>query len=478
MTQPPGSSIVDMDVTKNQLYNMEKKTGVVIIGGGLTGLTLAYLLHRHNINFVLLEKSEKPGGVIQTLQRDGFTYETGPNTGIIAHPEVMELFEMLRPDCELEQADPAAESRWILKNGKWHALPAGMISGIRTPLFSLADKLNLLAEPFRKKGDDPMESVAQLVRRRLGTSFLDYAVDPFISGIYAGDPDKLVTQFALPKLYALEQNYGSFIKGAIKKAREPRSARDRKATRKVFSAKGGFSNMISALAKSIPEEKVHYAASGILVQKRDKEFVTAFVKGKTKQQLTSSHVVTTVGGYALPELFDFISSEDMKPIADLEYAKVIQVIMAFKKWNGPALNAFGGLIPTKENRRVLGVLFPSSIFAGRAPAGGALLSVFLGGVKRPELFNLDDEELLSIVEQELNDLLGTQLSEKAFVEIHRYAHAIPQYGNTSPDRLAHIRHLEEQHPGLILSGNIRDGIGIADRIKQATDIAKLIIKTG
>lgn len=457
---------------------MEKKTGVVIIGGGLTGLTLAHLLQRHNISFLLLEKAERPGGVIQTLQRDGFTYETGPNTGIIAHPEVVELFEMLRPDCDLEQADPAAESRWILKNGKWHALPAGMISGIRTPLFSLRDKLNLIAEPFRKKGNDPLESVAQLVRRRLGHTFLDYAVDPFISGIYAGDPEKLVTQYALPKLYALEQNYGSFIGGAIKKARETRSAREHKATRKVFSAKGGFGNLINALAKAIPNEKIHYSASGIRIDKNKNGFVSGFNKDNTWHQITSAHVITTVGGHALAELFTFIRPKETKPIAALEYARVTQVVMAFKKWNGPPLNAFGGLIPTKENRQLLGVLFPSSIFPGRAPAGGALLSIFLGGVKKPELINLDDKELLSIVEEELNQLLDIHRSEKAFTEIHRYAHAIPQYGVTSPERLDRIRQLEEMHPGLILAGNIKDGIGIADRIRQATDIAKLIIKTG
>ena len=452
-----------------------QKIKIVIIGGGLTGLTLAYLLQRKGVGYILLEKDERPGGVIRTLQRDGFTYEVGPNTGIIAHPEVAELFEMLHPDCELELADPKAENRWILKTGKWHALPSGFIAAVKTPLFSWKDKFGILSEPFRKKGDDPLESIASLVNRRLGQSYLDYAVGPFISGIYAGDPDLLITKYALPKLYALEKNYGSFIKGAVKKAREPRTERDRKATRKVFSAKGGLGNLIAALVKNIPAGRLVFSAKDIKVAKNDDGFIVGFKSGNDAQmEIRTEKVVTTTGAYALPGLFDFIEPKQLLPVTGLNYAKVVQVIMAFKKWNGPALNAFGGLVPSKENRKILGVLFPSSIFQNRVPEGGALLSVFLGGVKKPGIYDMDDTALLELVNEEMNDLFQTNVSEPAFTEIHRYKHAIPQYDKTSPQKLQRIQELEEQHPGLILAGNIRDGIGIADRIKQATEISKIL----
>jgi protoporphyrinogen/coproporphyrinogen III oxidase len=454
---------------------MERNRKVVIIGGGLTGLTLAYLLQRKGVDFILLEIDEGPGGVIRTLQRDGFTYEVGPNTGIIAHPEVAELFGLLSPDCELELANPQAENRWILKKGKWYALPSGFIAAVKTPLFSWKDKFGILAEPFLTKGDDPMESIAGLVKRRLGQSYLDYAVDPFISGIYAGDPDLLITKYALPKLYALEQNYGSFIKGAVGKSREPRSDRDRKATRKVFAARGGLENLISALAKNIPQERLVFSAEKVRISKNGKDFAVQFKSRDSGQKdILSDKIVTTIGSYGLAEIFDFIQPQSFDPVADLQYAKVVQVILAFKKWNGPELNAFGGLVPTKEKRNILGVLFPSSIFQNRAPEGGALLSVFLGGVKKPEIYDLDHTKLLELINTEMNDLLQTHLSEPAFNEIHRYKHAIPQYDKTSPQRLQRIQQLEEQHPGLILAGNIRDGIGIADRIKQATEISKIL----
>jgi oxygen-dependent protoporphyrinogen oxidase len=453
---------------------MEKE--VVIIGAGLTGLTLGFLLSQKNISFVILEKDKRAGGVIHTIKKEDFIYETGPNTGILAHPEVVELFELLSADTEIEPADPQAENRWILKNGKWQSLPAGLFSAIGTPLFSWQDKFRILGEPFRKKGNDPMETVAALVRRRLGHSYLDYAIDPFISGIYAGDPEQLVTKYALPKLYALEQNYGSFIGGAIKKAREARTERERKATRKVFSAKGGFQNLIDALGKRITPENMILNAGEIKISKTENGFVTRW-KGVNDKllEVKSPKVITTVGAYALENLLDFTDAAELIPVSRLKYAKVIQCILGFRKWNGPALNAFGGLIPTKEGRKLLGVLFPSSIFQGRTPEGGALLSVFLGGMKRPEMYDMEDAEIRRLVHTELQDLLNIERSEPAFIEIYRYKNAIPQYDVSSPERIACIEKIQEKHPGLILAGNVRDGIGIADRIKQATDISVSIV---
>lgn len=454
---------------------MQLTTEVSIIGGGLSGLSLAFYLQKAGIKYVLIEKQDKPGGVMQTRVRDGFTYETGPNTGILARPEVAELFEALDPDCKIETAKPKAENRWILKNGKWTALPNGMMAGIRTPLFTATDKLRLLGEPFRKKGNNPMETIAELVKRRLGQSFLDYAVDPFVSGIYAGDPHQLVTRYALPKLYNLEQNYGSFIGGAIKKRKEPKTERERKATRKVFSARGGFHRLIKALAAQMPQEACFFGASDLCIRKNAEGFNAGFKMPDGKPvKISSQFVATTTGAHALNDLFDFISPDELEPVSALRYARVIQVIMAFHKWNGPALNAFGGLIPGSEKRDLLGVLFPSSIFEGRAPENGALLSIFLGGVKKPHLFDLADEALLKLVEREMENLFAISRSEKAFVDIYRYPHAIPQYDKQSPQRLERIHQLEQMHPGLLLAGNIRDGIGIADRIGQAAELAALI----
>ena len=176
----------------------------IIIGAGLTGLTIAYYLTRKGCDVEVIEQQSRTGGQICTYHESGFTFESGPNTGIIAHPEVAELLEALSPICRLETAREASKQRLIWKGNRFHPLPSGLFNAITTPLFSTKDKLNILCEPFRSRGNNPDETIGELVQRRLGTSYLHYAVDPFISGVYAGDPMRLVTRHALPKLYQLE----------------------------------------------------------------------------------------------------------------------------------------------------------------------------------------------------------------------------------------------------------------------------------
>ena len=196
--------------------------------------------------------------MIQTHREEGFTFESGPNTGVLSNKEIALLFDDLGEHCTLETGQGKSKKRYILKNGRWEPLPSGLISAVSTPLFTLKDKFRILGEPFRKPGNNPDESVADMVIRRMGKSFLDYAVDPFISGIYAGNPSRLVTRYALPKLYALEQNYGSFIRGSIKKSRVPKSDEEKKATREVFSVRGGMGSLIAALEKEIGKDRIRY----------------------------------------------------------------------------------------------------------------------------------------------------------------------------------------------------------------------------
>ncbi len=137
------------------------KTDVTIIGAGLTGLSLAFFLQEKGIGVVVVEKQNRAGGVMQTLERDGFIYESGPNTGIIARGEVAGLFKALAPECTIELANPQSKNRWILKKGKWEPIPAGFIKAIRTPLFTLRDKFGILGEPFRKKGITPWKALPE-----------------------------------------------------------------------------------------------------------------------------------------------------------------------------------------------------------------------------------------------------------------------------------------------------------------------------
>lgn len=449
---------------------------VVIVGAGLTGLTMALYLKKAGINFLIIDKSAKTGGVIQTISERGFVYETGPNTGVVSHPEMTELFEDLAGKCNLEIADPNAKRRLIWKENEWHALPSGLWSAITTPLFTWYDKFRICGEPFRKKGTNPNETLAELVKRRLGDSFLDYAIDPFISGIYAGDPNKLVTRYALPKLWKLEQDYGSFILGSIKKAKLPKSERDKKATREVFSAKGGLSRLIEAMTESVGAENIILSAENTLVKPTDNGFQLQLTTPEQLLSIKTKHLVTTCGGYALSGLLPFLNEEEIAPFNELKYAAVTQVLLGFKKWKGMSLKAFGGLVPGKEKKNILGVLFTSSFFEGRAPKGGALLSVFMGGVKRPDIADMDDGDIESLLNKDLPRMLSDRSLSPDMTRILRYPKAIPQYTESTGHRYKMIEKLQQKYPGLILAGNIRDGIGMADRVKQGRTIADELIR--
>jgi len=452
---------------------MEIKTkyDVVIVGAGLTGLTAGFYLKRLNKSILIIETAERPGGVINSVSENGFIYETGPNTGVLSTPEMAMLFKDLNGSCKLEPANPMAKSRWIWKGKRWVPLPGGLLQAVTTPLFTFGDKLRILAEPFRRKGTDPFESVAALVRRRMGNSYLDYAVDPFISGIYAGDPELLVTRFALPKLYNLEMQYGSFIRGGISKSFSKKTEAEALATREVFSAEGGLSTITDALADAVGEESVILSCKDPVCELKEKKYITTFTKDGKEIQVESDYLVTTCGSHSLGSLLKFADEANLKAISSLEYAKVVQVILGYHSWKGKPLNGFGGLVPSKEGRDILGVLFTSSFLKNRAPENGALLSVFMGGARKPEIIDKSDDEIISIALRETRQMLNSEGAEPDLIKVFRYYHAIPQYTRSSESRLAAISDLETRHPGLILAGNIRDGIGMADRVKQGVRVA-------
>ncbi|MFO7853057.1 MAG: protoporphyrinogen oxidase [Bacteroidota bacterium] len=457
---------------------MDKGKDVIIVGAGLTGLALGVFLKEKGIAFRIVEKNDEAGGVIGTRESNGFVYETGPNTGVLSTPELVRLFDLLKDRCKLEKADRGASKRYIWKRGKWRAMPSGLFSSVGTPLFSFYDKLRILGEPFRKPGDNPYESVADLVRRRMGKSFLDYAVNPFISGVYAGDPEKLITKYALPKLYNLEQNYGSFLGGAIKKAREPKSELERRATREVFSALGGLKNLVDAMVEYIGKENIEMGCTDTLISKKEVSgYECSYEKDGKIKALHGKYMVTTGGSENLDKLIPFVDTHDIDKIMEIRHAKIALAAVGYKEWKGFKLDAFGGLVPSKEKRKVLGVLFPSAIFKGRAPHKGALLSVFMGGYRDPYIIEKTDTEIENIVLREVGEMMGTGDKMPDLIDIYRYERAIPQYELSSAERFDVIEKIQQEYPGLFLAGNIRDGIGMADRVKQAGQIAEIIFKT-
>lgn len=463
------------ELTENKKY----LTDIVIIGAGLTGLTIAYYLNKAKKKFILLEQNKRVGGVIDTINDSHFIYERGPNTGVISNISVVNLFEELSDKCNIEIADKNVGKKYVLKNESWVALPTGLIDAVNTPLFTFRDKLKLLGEPFCKRGKNPDEDLASLVKRRMGISFLNYAVDPFILGVYAGDPSKLITKYAFPKLYNLEQKYGSFVGGSIKQMLK-KSVSDnkegKKISKKVFSCTGGLSSLINSLHKDIEKSKILLNFNNCCVEKTKDGFKITGNNELDSIEIHSKIVVTTIGAYNLNnKLLSFIDNEKLKQINSLHYTKVIEVIIGFNVWNGIRLDAFGGLIPFIEKKYLLGILFISSLFKHRAPAEGALFSVFMGGVRREEVVDFSDDEIYKIIEKEFNVLMRCVSFNPSLFKVIRHQRAIPQYGIGSKNCLLMIEELQNKYTGLLIAGNIKGGIGMADRIKQGKEISEIIL---
>lgn len=450
----------------------EKNRQVIVVGAGLTGLTCAWQLKKRGADVAVLEASNHIGGQMQTIKADGFIMEEGPSTGTIKHPEVAELFEDLNEYCTLEVAQAANKRRYIWKGKQFHSLPSGPVGGLFTPLFTLKDKFRILGEPWCKKGTDPNESVGSLAARRLGRSFVDYAVDPFLGGVYAGDPYRLPVRLALPKLYNLEQNYGSFIRGAMALSKQPKTPRQQKATKEVISAEGGFCNLTSALEKAIGADRIVLQCQSLSIRPLENGMWEARWEGGS---MIARHVVTACPAYSLPDLLPFLSEDARQTLGSLYYAPVIEIGVGIKDTGNVHWNCFGGLIPSKEHKQVLGILMPSACFKHRAPEGGATYAYFIGGARHPEYLDKSDDELKAIVNESLHTMLGYPEGKKAdVIRIFRHSRAIPQYMEDMDERLKCIEQVEHVYPSLHIGGNIYGGIGMGDRIKQAVDIANAI----
>ena len=189
---------------------------VAIIGGGITGLTAGYLLKKNGVGVSLHDAQECPGGVIRTTRREGFLAEHGPNSILLPSHVIMNLVRDLGLGDRVAAPGDVAKNRFIVRGGKPLCLPLSPGTFLTTPLFSLRAKLRLLREPFIGRSPaDADESLGDFVCRRIGREFLDYAINPFVAGVYAGDPEKLSVRHSFPKLHALEQKYGSLIRGQV-----------------------------------------------------------------------------------------------------------------------------------------------------------------------------------------------------------------------------------------------------------------------
>ena len=432
---------------------------IAILGAGITGLVAAYRLSQRGHRILILEQSGRLGGAVRTERHDGWLIEAGPNSLLSGEPALKTLLDELDLSQQVIAANPAAKNRYIVRNGKLIPAPLSPPAFLASPLFSSLGKVrflsDLLSRPRVRTIDVPL---SEFVRGHFGSEFVDYALNPFVSGVYAGNPSRLSARHAFPKLWQTEQQYGSLIRGQVAQAKS-RKARAEPASA-IFSFPEGLQTLTDTIARRLPESSRALNASLEAITPGQKWNVIWNRENTTHTQAFDS-IVVALPAPALARLR--IGSLGDRPLATLdgmEHPPVSSLFLGFRREQiKHPLDGFGVLIPAVENRSMLGVLFSSSLFPARAPEGHVALTVMIGGTRQPELAALPTEKLLSRIFPDLAELLGVS-GDPIFVRHAFWPRAIPQYNVGHEQYLNAMADLESSHSGLFIGGQARDGISV------------------
>jgi oxygen-dependent protoporphyrinogen oxidase len=479
---------------------------VAIIGAGITGLTAAFYLKRKGIPVTVYEASGRVGGVIQSLRQDGWLAEFGPNTLLETSPKIGQLVRDAGLQSRRLDPDPKAEARYVVRYQRPIATPGSPLGFFTTNLFTAGAKLAVLREPFvPRRRDGVEESIAQFVVRRLNQEFLDQAIDALVAGIYAGDPYQLSLPHAFPKLKALEDKYGSLIKGQIFGAgARKRSGEIAKDRAPKFSFDEGLQVLPDTLAAQLGDAVKLNTTVTKLTQIADGWALTVLENGREPQgniehptsniqhpifQIEHSAVIYCGTAHQLAELeirrtgvapvsFSTKQVGDRRdacptaPFSEIRYPPVASVVLGFRREDvAHSCEGFGMLIPKIEGFKILGTIFSSSLFPNRAPAGHLTLTSYIGGQRYPEFALLPTEKLVAMVCEDLRVLLGVT-GKPVFQHCMLYPKAIPQY-NVGYGRYRDLMNeIENQAAGLFFAGHYRDGVSLGDSILSGCNIVE------
>ena len=423
-----------------------------VIGGGLTGLIRAWRSHQSGNQVTLLEASENIGGVLQSRREEGYLLDYGANTLSLRSLDHSKLLDEIGILEKAIDANPEANLRFIVRGGQLISLPHSPVSFLSSSFLSPLGKIRLLIEPLIPRGKNQDENVAHFISRRLGQEALTYAGNPFLSGVYAAKPESLSLQFAFPALQELEQKYGSLFIGMLKSKKNP----NRLAKSRLLSFPHGMQELTNQIAQQLPDESIVLNNRVIRIKRLENHWeVTTRNELDKEEQNTFDEVICALPAHKLPEI-DWIGLEKTELIEDLSKSTHFPLALVFHGYEKQnikhPLNGFGFLVPEIENRQILGTLFSSTLFPGRAPVNHALLTTFVGGERQPDLVHLEDDKLHALVQKEHHNLLGTH-GTPAFQKIIRWPKAIPLPDHKMGKRKEAAKVLENQNPGLRFSGS-------------------------
>lgn len=433
----------------------------VVVGAGISGLACALRLKEFGVSVRVLDAANSAGGLIATEQSNGFLFESGPQN-LQLTPELGELIRRAGCESELLEADPHLP-RYVLRRGRLHPAPLSPPAILTSSLLGIGSKMRILSEPFRRSQPVTQdESFADFVRRRFGTEILEHLAGPFVSGIFAGDPEKLSLRSSFPSLALWETEYGSVIRGAMKSRGQGERARPTSA-----SFRGGMATLLNSVAKKL-ENAVVKNVTVSSVQSAPANGWTVHCSGSMQPAtLLADAVVFATPAYVVARLLAPVAERITSALAGIPYAPIVVVNQGYRREHlGHTLNGFGFLVPRTEKLRTLGVIWNSSLFPGRCPEGTVEMTSFLGGATDPKILEMDDVQIGNQIQKEISGIL--QITAPPIAQrVWRHHHALPQYNLGHMQKVAAIRDELHTLPGLFIAGNYLDGPSVGSCVSEA-----------
>ncbi len=461
---------------------------IVIVGAGISGLCTAHFLIRElsaagrGAEIVLFEAEEVPGGKMRTVRDGGFNLEWGPNGFLTNKPHSLELVSELGIESLLARSSDLARKRYIYSGGTLHRLPETPPAFFKSNLLSLRGRLRIVGELFSPGPPEGIdESLGDFARRRLGPEALEKLIDPMVTGIYAGDPDRMSLRACFPLVYDLERKYGGLVRGMIALQKERRRAGVKQ---EMSAGPGGvlmsFDAGVQTLADVLAErlaEGLHTGVPVDRIERRGGKLVLSLTERGLRGEMDTDAVVVAAPAYAAAAMLSPLDAALGDALSTIPYSPISVVALGYDKASlGNPLDGFGFLVPRGERRKILGALWDSSIFPNRAPEGKALIRAMVGGVRAPELAALPPRDLVDLARAELTATMGIR-AEPVLARAFFHDKGIPQYLVGHGKVLDRIDARLAAQPGVFLSNNAYRGIALNDCVLQSRLAGERIAKS-
>jgi oxygen-dependent protoporphyrinogen oxidase len=472
------------------LLESDSIPAIGVIAGGVAGLATAVNLLEGakgagvELRVTVFEKGAHAGGNLQTVCRDGWQVEKGPNGFLDNEPATLRLVDRLGLREKLVRSSDAARRRFLLVGGRIQQIPDSPLAFLRTRLLSVGAKVRIAGEllvPARKDlgraAEDPGtdETIAQFGNRRLGRAFTETMLDPMVKGIFGGDARRLSLAATFPRMIELEKDYGGLLRAMIRLTRERKKRVDAGPTGTLYSFAGGMATLVAALTRVLVDDPRARLLTSTDVQTIRLHEGCLQITAGDRIHGPFAAVVEAAPAHAAAGHLGALDSGLGERLGQIPFAPMVVIALGFPRAEVTHdLDGFGMLIPSSEKKMLLGALWTSSIFPGRAPAGQVLIRCMAGGAANPQILDLDDAAILETVLDELRPHLGLR-GAPSMIELIRHERAIAQY---EPGHLARLREIDRSAhslPGLFLTGSSYRGISVNACIKEAEQVARDVL---